>query len=268
MRICLISAEIVAPSEDDAIGRAMRTIGRELVKRGYPVTAVVPRRPSNAADEDIEGIRVVAFSPHNPFSALECIRAADADIYHSYEPSFTSWLAIRAMPERKHMVTLCDPRVLTDWCMAFALPSSRRLDVAHEFLVAHNPLTRGAVRRMDAVFTTAKCLVPRVRRMYRLDRDPAFLPTPVALPKRIEKAERPTVCCVARLDRRKWSRLFLDLAPRFPEVRFIVTVGRATAPLRRSCGPRTAACRTSRCRGLSTGAARGATRRFWRRAGS
>lgn len=221
MRICLLSVEIFAWGKYGGFGRATRTIGRELVKRGYQVTAVVPQRHGQAAVEDLDGIRVLGFSPHNPLCALACIRAADADIYHSCEPSFTTWLAMRAMPERKHMVTFRDPRDLNDWRMEFALPSLNRLQVAHNFLFEHNPLTNRCIRRMDAVFTIAKYLVPKVRRMYGLDYDPTFLPTPVAVPERVEKAERPTVCYVARLDRRKRPRLFLDLAAQFPEVHFI-----------------------------------------------
>jgi glycosyltransferase involved in cell wall biosynthesis len=221
MRICLISVEIFAWGKYGGFGRATRTIGRELAKRGCEVTAVVPRRPGQDAVEDLDGIKVLGFSPHNPFSALACIRAADADIYHSCEPSFTTWLAMRAMPRRKHMVTFRDPRDLQDWRMEFALPSLSRLQVAHNFLFEHNPLTNRCIRRMHAVFTIARYLVPKVRRMYGLDRDPGFLPTPVALPERVEKAARPTVCYVARLDRRKRPRLFLDLAARFPDVHFI-----------------------------------------------
>ncbi|MDX1540699.1 MAG: glycosyltransferase family 4 protein, partial [Geminicoccaceae bacterium] len=221
MHICLISVEIFAWGKYGGFGRATRTIGRELVKRGYTVTAVVPRRSGQGAVEDLDGIRVLGFAPENPLSAIACLRDADADIYHSCEPSFTTWLAMRAMPGRKHMVTFRDPRDLNDWRMEFALPSLSRLQVAHNFLFEHNPLTNRCIRRMDAVFTIANYLVPKVRRMYRLDHDPTFLPTPVAVPERVEKATRPTVCYVARLDRRKRPRLFLDLAARFPDVHFI-----------------------------------------------
>ena len=48
------------------------------------------------------------FDPRRPFSALELFRQADADIYHSQEPSFGTYLAQRAMPDRKHVVTFRD----------------------------------------------------------------------------------------------------------------------------------------------------------------
>ena len=43
------------------------------------------------------------------------------------------------------------------------------------------------------------------------------------------KAARPTVCYLARLDRRKRPELFLDLAARFPGVRFLV-LGKSRDP--------------------------------------
>lgn len=221
MRICLIATEIFAWGKHGGFGRATRTIGRELVKRGHQVFAVVPRRGEQKRVEQLDGMTVLGFSPVNPLSAASCLREADAEIYHSCEPSFPTWLAKRVMPERKHMVTFRDPRDLHDWWMEFELPSLNRAQVVHNFLFEHNFLTNRCIRRMDGVYTIAKYLVPKVKAMYRLPFDPVFLPTPVAMPAVIEKASEPTVCYVARLDRRKRPRLFLDLARQFPEVRFI-----------------------------------------------
>ena len=74
---------------------------------------------------------------------------------------------------------------------------------------------------MDAVYTIGKCLVPKVNKMYGLTKSSEFLPTPVAVPDDIKKADKPTVCYLARLDRRKRPELFLDLAEKFPDVQFI-----------------------------------------------
>ena len=57
--------------------------------------------------------------------------------------------------------------------------------------------------------------------MYGLSTDPRFLPTPVEVPIEVKKAESPTVCYVARLDRRKRPELFMNLARKFPSVEFI-----------------------------------------------
>ena len=44
MKICLICVEIFAWGKFGGFGRATRIIGRELVKKGFEVTAIVPLR--------------------------------------------------------------------------------------------------------------------------------------------------------------------------------------------------------------------------------
>jgi glycosyltransferase involved in cell wall biosynthesis len=199
------------------------------VKRGVEVFAVVPRRAGQGAVEDLDGMTVLGFPPAAPWSAQRLFRECDADVYHSSEPSFGTYLAQRAMPSRKHMVTFRDPRDLRDWKMEFELPSRNRLQVAHNYLYESNPLVRSAVRKADARYTSARFQIPKVRRIYRLPADPGFLPTPVAIPDDVRKALRPTVCYVARLDRRKRPGLYVELARHFPDVRFI-GMGRSRDP--------------------------------------
>ncbi len=222
MKICLISVEIFAWGKYGGFGKATRSIGRELVRRGHEVSAVVPRRQAQRAVETLDGIRVLGFPPLRPWEAYNLLKSADAEVYHSCEPSTATWLAMRAMPGRKHVVTVRDPRDFGDWSLEFARPSLSRIQVLHNWLYENNPLVRRTVRRMDAVYATAHDLVPKIRRIYGLSRDPVFLPTPVEVPPASEKPVRPTVCYAARLDRRKRPELFLDLAARFPAVRFVV----------------------------------------------
>ena len=134
MKICLISVEIFAWGKYGGFGRATRVIGRELARHGHDVFAVVPRRRGQLPVEDLDGITVLSFPPGRPWMASQLFRRIDADIYHSCEPSFGSYLAMRAMPGRKHMVTVRDPRDLTDWKMEFALPSLNRWQVVHNYL--------------------------------------------------------------------------------------------------------------------------------------
>jgi glycosyltransferase involved in cell wall biosynthesis len=229
VRICLISVEIFAWGKYGGFGRATRVIGRELARRGHDVFAVVPRRADQRPEERLDGITVLGFPARRPWAASELFRRCDAELYHSCEPSFGSYLALRAMPRRRHVATFRDPRDLRDWSLELALPSLSRLQVLQNFAYENNPLVRRAVRAMDATFTTAEFLVPKARRLYRLDYDPDVLPTPIPLPARVAKAAEPTVCYLARLDRRKRPELFLDLAARYPKVRFIV-MGAARDP--------------------------------------
>ena len=223
MRVCFICTEIFAWGKYGGFGRATRTIGRELARRGVEVFAVVPRRGEQKPVELLDGITVFGFEPDRPWQALELFRRTDADIFHSSEPSIGTWLAQRAMPDRRHMITFRDPRDLEDWALEFARPSLSRAQVAANYLYESSLPIGWAVRRADALYSIAHYLIPKVNRMYRLpaERGPRFLPTPVAIPERAPKAAEPTVCYLARLDRRKRPEIFLELARHFPEVRFI-----------------------------------------------
>lgn len=221
MRICLISVEIFAWGKYGGFGRATRTIGKHLVERGHEVFAVVPRRGDQGPVEKLDGMTVLSFPQKSWFESTELLKQADAQVYHSCEPSLGTWLAQRALPNRVHVVTCRDPRDWEDWKTEFMLPSRSRLRVVANYVYENSPLVRRGVQRADVVYTAAKCLIPKAQSMYRLTRPPVFLPTPIPIPAEVRKADRPTVCFVGRLDRRKRPELFLDLAKQFPEVRFI-----------------------------------------------
>lgn len=223
MRVCLISVELFAWGKHGGFGRAARLIGRELAARGHEVFAVVPRRAGQQPVERLDGMTVLGFSPYQPWSAAALLTGCAADIYHSCEPSLSTYLAMRSLPDRAHVITVRDPRDFKDWRMEFARPSLNRWQVVHNYLYENSPWVRRAVARADAVCATARCLIPKVRRLYRLADDPVFLPTPVQIPAPAPKALRPTVCYLARLDRRKRPELFCELAERFPHARFIIT---------------------------------------------
>lgn len=221
MRICLVSVEIFAWGKYGGFGRATRTIGRELAARGHEVFAVVPRREGQAPVEALDGMTVLSFPARRAWEASRLFREADAEIYHSCEPSISTWLAKRAMPGRVHVVTCRDPRNFEDWKTEFLLPSRSRARVVANWLFENGALARRAVRRADAVYTAARCLVPKATAIYGLATPPRFLPTPIAMPARVDKSARPLVCFVGRFDRRKQPERFLDLAARFPELDFI-----------------------------------------------
>jgi glycosyltransferase involved in cell wall biosynthesis len=221
MRVCLVSMEIFAWGKHGGYGRATRVIGRELVRRGVEVSAVVPRRGNQRPVEVLDGIRVLGYSSRAAWQAAALLRACDADIYHSQEPSFATYLAQKTMPARAHLVTLRDTHELSDWLLELRYPSLSRLQVLSNKLYEDNPLVQRAVRRADRVCCAAEFLRVKAVRKYRLRDTPELLPTPVAVPERVHKAEVPTVCYLARWDRRKRPELFFDLAVRFPGVRFI-----------------------------------------------
>ncbi len=220
MRVCLISVEIFAWGKYGGFGRATRLIGRELSRRGVHVTAVVPRRKGQGAVENLDGIRVLSFKPRDFLTATRLFREANADIYHSQEPSMGTYLAQRAMPDRKHIMTFRDPRDLEDWGIELKLPSLNYLQVLANWIYEDNFLVKKAVQRGDAWFTIGKYLIPKVKVKYEMPGEPQFLPTPVPIPEQVHKSQSPSVCYVNRWDRRKRPEIFFELARAFPEVQF------------------------------------------------
>ena len=220
--VCLISTEILGWGKAGGYGFVVRMIATELIKRGYRVTVIIPQpRDVTESSTVLDGIQVRSY-PRLVFSrGMELFREADADIYHSHEPSLGGWLAMRAMPRRKHLVTNQDPRLLRDWWIEFRHPTYSALQVLKTAAYYENPLTRRSVRAADRVMVPALFLKQIVARKYRLAAEPIFMPTPIRVPRNVEKATRPTVCYLGRLDRRKQPERFLQLAARFPEVQFI-----------------------------------------------
>jgi len=221
MRVCLICVEIFAWGKYGGFGRATRLIGRELAKRGVEVFAVVPRREGQKPVEQLDGITVLSYPRYFPLAATQLFRQCNADVFHSCEPSFSTYLAMRAFPDRAHAVTIRDPRDFADWKMEYDLPTLGKHQVLANMIFEDLLFSRQAVRRADAVFCPAKCLIDKVTQKYQLTTPPRFLPTPVHVPEHVQKAQIPTVSYMARWDRRKRPELFLQLAKEFPDVQFI-----------------------------------------------
>jgi glycosyltransferase involved in cell wall biosynthesis len=230
MRICFLANEIFAWGKIGGFGRATRMIGRELVKRGFEVTAIIPRRNNQKPVEYLDGMRVLGFELRNPFSAYRLYKEVDADIYHSEEPSFSTYLAMKTMPARKHIITFQNTRRLEDWLANLRYPSLNRMQVLTDWLYEDNLFTHYAIHHANGLFVAAKFMMSRAKEIYHLKQAPEFLPTPVDIPQSITKSDTPLVCFVSRLDRLKRPEYFLQLAQSFPEVKFIA-VGKSRDPL-------------------------------------
>ena len=229
IRVCLISVEIFAYGKFGGFGKVVRIIGSELVKRGYEVFAVVPRRLDQPAEETMDGITVLGYLPGEVLKTGELYKKINADIYHSCEPSFATYIAQKHMPNATHVSTIQDPRDAHDWYLEFLYPSLSKFQVIKNYLYETNFLVRKIVRHSDGVYSPTIYMVPKVRKIYGLSYDPVFLPTPVDIPEPIEKSAVPKVLFMARIDPRKRPAMFLALAEKFPEVEFHVA-GKSRVP--------------------------------------
>jgi len=214
--------EIFAWNKYGGFGKATRIIGKELVKCGIEVSAVIPRRNGQREFEVLDGIKVFSFHKTNPFYARKLFKKCNADIYHSEEPSFGTYLAMKEMPEKIHLVTSRDTKFFNDWVREFINPSFNKIQVLANYLYEDNYFVKRSVRKANRVFCAAKFLNGKVSKKYSLKNAVEFLPTPIEVPKKeIVKSGFPTVCYLARWDKRKKPELFFQLAESFPEIKFI-----------------------------------------------
>ena len=96
------------------------------------------------------------------------------------------------------------------------------MQVLANYLYEDNFLVKRSVQKANRVFCAAKFLNNKVSKKYSLKNGVDFLPTPIEVPKKnIIKSDIPTVCFLARWDKRKKPELFFQLAESFPEIKFI-----------------------------------------------
>lgn len=221
--LCLVATELFEWGRHGGIGMATRTIGAALVDRGMDVSVVVPRGAGQAPVEELDGMTVYGFPLWRYPLTGSLYRRVDADVYHSEGLSWGSVIALDSMPERRHIVTFQNPRTREEWGAVYRFyPLRRRL-----FNALYWGSLADAVGRLDAVYCQSRDLIPKVEELYSLAEAPRFLPNPVDVPATIpRKSGEPTVCFLGRFDGEKRPELFLQLAERFPEVRF-VAMGRA-----------------------------------------
>jgi hypothetical protein len=106
------------------------------------------------------------FNPFLPWRVTALHRSVGADIYHSQDTSLGTYLAMRALPGRRHVITFRDPMDGDDWRMETALSGKGKLGWGLYRSFIDNPLVASAVRRADGLCCAAEFLIPKVVRKY------------------------------------------------------------------------------------------------------
>jgi len=221
LRVCLITSIFHGFGKIGGFGTMAKSLAMVLARNGYQVVVAVPRRPGQDRITRVAGFTVIGLTMKELVNP-SVYAAIDADLYHSQSPNLMSTAAMRARPRARHVITCRDPRTLYDWAIEIRDATWRRkIRNVALMLFEEGPLVSQAIRRADRVAFAARFLEEKIVRMYRPPEPLHFLPNiedvPADVPK---KADRPTVCFVARFDRRKRPELYIRLAARFPEVSF------------------------------------------------
>jgi glycosyltransferase involved in cell wall biosynthesis len=233
--ICIVASQYFGWGAYSGFGSMPRKLASGLAAQGFPVTVITQRRKGQRPLEMVDGVAVRSYGGLNIGELIHLVRQSKAQIFHSQNPSLVTYLAEKLKPDRVHLITCRDPHSLTDWLVEF-----RHATVRRRFLLAHNYasessfLVRQAVRQAHGVFCTAEFLRPKVRSIFKLPNLPGILPNLTMVPDSLpHKSERPTFVFVARWDKRKRPKRFLDLAREFPQYRFIAAgVGSSLGEIR------------------------------------
>lgn len=230
MKICLVSPEIFHWGTYGGFGYLTRLLGKKLAEKGIDVSVVTQRRTGQGEIEYLDGITVYGYPSHRPgLTSLEARRRslkyyhmADAEIYHSQAVSYNTYTAHLACPDSKHILTFQDPYDWAEW-RRIAKVDPKYRTMRHQLKVeAEIRFLAETCKKMDALYSQAFFIIPKAVKLYKLKKEPKYLPNPVPIPENItEKAVKPTVCFLARWDPQKRVEIFLRLAEKYPDIDFI-----------------------------------------------
>ena len=224
MKVCFLVTELLAwGSIGGGAGTITRTLATELAKRGIEVCVATPRRKGQKPVQYLDGFTVLSFPWLSIREQMNVYRTCDSDIYHHQDVSIRSWFAMKAMPDRKHVVTCRAPKDLHYWLTQLRSDLSEwRLRPIMAYICESTLLPARAIRKADAVFSAAKFTIPRAQKKYGLKSAPDLLSDPIRIPtSEISKSDRPTVCFVGSWVQRKRPEIFFELAREFPGVSFV-----------------------------------------------
>lgn len=230
MKVCFVSPEVFHWGVHGGFGYLTWMLGKKLAEHGVDVSVVTQRREGQDELELLDGFKVYGYPSHQAGlgslwarrESIKYYRKADAEIYHSQAISYSSYIAHVACPEKKHILTFQDPYDREEW-NRIAKVEPRYGTMRHRLRVeAEIKFLSDTCKSMDALYSQAYFLIPKAVELYDLESMPKFLPNPVPVPKEVmDKAEKPTVCFLARWDPQKRVEIFFKLAEKHPEIDFI-----------------------------------------------
>jgi glycosyltransferase involved in cell wall biosynthesis len=235
MRVAFITSETFVGKRRGGFGWLVRTIGRELVRRGFDVTVLAWRDPGCPERYSVDGVEVVtypyAFETKSVLRHLrdyhgftKALRKVKADAFISIEAMVETLIAEALRHDAKHIIWAQDPVEWSD--IELARSVNPYYYGISKVRFALNRFVFGlAYWNADLVLTQAKFYVDKLRKLYKINPNKViYLPNPVdhiPTENRIEKSDKPMVCYLARMDPEKRYWIFFELARKFPDIQFV-----------------------------------------------
>lgn len=244
MKVCFITSEIFAGRRRGGFGKLVHVVGQELLKRGFDVSVICWRDPSEKTPKELNGMEILSYPYDFTTSSsikhlvdytkvIPLIKKADSDVYLSIDCMVETYLAQRIMPDRKHVIWVQDPfpyeKQDYDVLRGVDPYYGDRFNFFRFWTTVN--LYKYAYKNANLILTQARYFKFKLSRLFKVRHERIiYLPNPVEyIPPRgkIDKAETPTICFLGRLDPVKRYWLFFELARHFPMFKFIV-IGRPT----------------------------------------
>jgi glycosyltransferase involved in cell wall biosynthesis len=235
MKIVFIVSEVFTEKRHGGFGWLVRTIGRELVRRGFDVAVLAWRDPGYPEKYSIDGIEVItypyAFETRSMFRHLRDYygfvrvvnKDVEADVFISIEAMVETLIAETLKHDAKHVVWAQDPFDWGDYQLLSSVDPYYKISKIRFWI---NKLVFGlAYRKADSILSQARYYIEKLKKLYNVDPNRIiYLPNPVHyIPSEgsVKKSEEPLVCYLARMDPQKRYWLFFELARQFPDAKFI-----------------------------------------------
>jgi glycosyltransferase involved in cell wall biosynthesis len=190
MKIVFIVSEVFTEKRHGGFGWLVMTIGRELVRRGFDVAALVWRDPGYPEKYSIDGIEVItypyAFETRSMFRHLRDYygfarvvnKDVEADVFISIDAMVETLIVETLKHDAKHVVWAQDPFDWSDYQLLSSVDSYYKISKTRFFI---NKIVFGlAYKKADLILTQARCYIDKLKKLYNINPDRViYLPNPV-----------------------------------------------------------------------------------------
>src|SRR3989344_1934873 len=200
IKLCIISSQLLNIKKIGGFGSMTKQLALLIPKDRYEVIVLTPRgKGANIGN----GVTVKQISKCAMFLP-STYKNINAYIYHSQHQNIMTAMAMVFEPKKKHVITIRDPRSISDFAIEFRYAAWNRRLKGLSYFFEEGPVAGFAVRRADVVGYAAYFLNDKIKKLYRMKKDPLFLPNIENIPETIpRKSETPVVGFIGRWDRRK-----------------------------------------------------------------
>lgn len=227
MKILLVADEYFSWGVYGGFGAFSRKLGKELVKAGLEVDAIVqkisPLQKPVGCIEVIEGVQVKTLPRKKPQKhRLRDLYVTNADIIHSQCGMYDTYLAFKKNSANK-IITVQDLRTNKEQNSLLKLEKFSRYPWYKAAWARYvRSRYKKAMEMSDIVACQAKILFPKVNEIFGVEK-PVLLPNFIDIPKRrIKKSDNPSIVWLARLDPIKQPEICFKFAESTPNVDFYI----------------------------------------------